>query len=55
MYCLLDLLCGVVVRIPGFHSRRYQIFWVAVGLELGPLNPCEDKWGATWQKIAAPV
>jgi hypothetical protein len=24
-----------------------QIFWVAVGLERGPL---EDKWGATWNK-----
>jgi hypothetical protein len=21
-----------------------------VGLEQGPLNPCEDKWGATWKK-----
>jgi hypothetical protein len=35
---------------PGFDSQRYQIFWVAVGLERGPLNPCEDKWGATWKK-----
>jgi hypothetical protein len=26
------------------------IFWVAVGLERGPLTPCEDKWGATWKK-----
>jgi hypothetical protein len=38
-------LCGLVVRVPGyrsrglgFHSRRYEIFWVVVGLERGPLN-----------------
>jgi hypothetical protein len=43
-------LCGLVVRVPGcrhrvlgFDSRRCQIFCVAVGLELGPLSPCEDK------------
>jgi hypothetical protein len=51
-----DCLCGLVVRLPGcrprgswFDYRRYQIFWVAVGLERGPLSPCEDKWGATWK------
>jgi hypothetical protein len=27
-----------------------QIFWVAVGLERGPLSPCESKWGATSKK-----
>jgi hypothetical protein len=32
------------VRFPAL-----QIFWVAVGLELGPLSPCEDKWRATWK------
>jgi hypothetical protein len=37
-------------RSPGFDSRRCQIFWVVVGLEGGPLSPCEDKWGATWKK-----
>jgi hypothetical protein len=21
-----------------------------LGLERGPLSPCEDKWGATWKK-----
>jgi len=38
-------LCGLVVRVsgyryrgPGFDPRRYQIFWVAVGLERGPLS-----------------
>jgi hypothetical protein len=52
-----DRLCGLVVRVsgcyprgPGFDSRRYQIFWVAVGLERGPLSPCESKWGATWKE-----
>jgi hypothetical protein len=52
-----DCLCGLVVRVPGckpkdpgFDSRQYQNFWVAVGLEQGPLSPCEDKWRATWNK-----
>jgi hypothetical protein len=26
------------IRRPGFHSRRYQIFWEVVGLEQGPLS-----------------
>jgi len=41
----MDRLCGLVVRVsgytyrgPGFDSRRYQIFWVVVGLERGPLS-----------------
>ena len=40
-----DRLCGLVVRVSGyryrglgFYSRRYQIFWVIVGLERGPLS-----------------
>ena len=40
-----DCLCGLVVRVSGyryrglgFDSRRYQIFWVVVGLERGPLS-----------------
>jgi hypothetical protein len=52
-----DHLCGLVVRVPGskprgprFDSRGYQIFWVAVGLERGPLSPWEGKWVATWKK-----
>jgi len=38
-------LCGLVVRVsgyryggPGFDPRRYQSFWVVVGLEQGPLS-----------------
>jgi len=41
----IDRLCGLVVRVsvyryrgPGFDPRRYQTFWVAVGLERGPLS-----------------
>jgi hypothetical protein len=40
----------LVVTVPGykprglgFDSRRYQIFCVPMGLERGPLSPCEDK------------
>ena len=40
-----DRLCGLVVGVSdyryrglGFYSRRYQIFWVVVGLERGPLS-----------------
>jgi hypothetical protein len=40
-----DLLCGLVVRVPGyrseclgFNSRRYQIFREVVGLERGSLS-----------------
>jgi hypothetical protein len=40
-----DRLCGLVVRVSGyryrgtgFDSRRYQIFWIVVGLERGPLS-----------------
>jgi len=42
---MFDRLCGLVVRVsgyryrgPGFDPRRYQIFWVVVGLEWGPLT-----------------
>ena len=46
VFCLqMDRLCGLVVRVsgyryrgPGFDPRRYQIFWVVVGLERGPLS-----------------
>jgi hypothetical protein len=42
---LVDRLCGLVVRVPGyrsrgpgFDSRPYQILWEVVGLEQGPLS-----------------
>jgi hypothetical protein len=42
---MIDHLCGLVVRVPGYRSRgpgldsrRYQIFWEVVGLERGPLS-----------------
>jgi hypothetical protein len=45
LYQNFDRLCGLVVRVPGyrsrgpgFDSRRYHIFWEAVGLERGPLS-----------------
>jgi hypothetical protein len=31
-------LCGLVVKVPGFDSRRYQIFWEVVFLEQGPIS-----------------
>jgi len=41
----MDRLCGLVVRVsgyryrgPGLDPRCYQIFWVVVGLERGPLS-----------------
>ena len=41
----IDRLCGLVVKVSGhryrglgFDSRRYHIFWVAVGLEQGALS-----------------
>jgi hypothetical protein len=50
MWRHVDNLCGLVVRVPGcrprgpgFDSQCYQIVWVAVGLERGPLSPCEGK------------
>jgi hypothetical protein len=59
LFCVVicDRLCGLVLTVPccrhrgpGFNSRHYQIFRVALGLERGPLSSCEDKWGATWKK-----
>ena len=45
LFVSFDRLCGLVVRVsgyryrgPGFDPRRYQIFWVVVGLERGPLS-----------------
>ena len=45
LICQDNRLCGLVIRVSGyrytglgFDSRRYQIFWVVVGLERGPLS-----------------
>jgi hypothetical protein len=38
VYMYQDRLCGLVVRVPGFDSRRYQIFWEVAVLEQGPLS-----------------
>jgi hypothetical protein len=45
MLCHGDRLCGLVTRVPGcrprgsgFDSRRYNIFWIALGVEQGPLS-----------------
>jgi hypothetical protein len=44
-FSLVDRLCGLVVRVPGyrsrgpgFGSRSYQIFWEVVDLVRGPLS-----------------
>jgi hypothetical protein len=34
----MDRLCGLVVRIPGYWSQHYQIFWEVVGPERGPAS-----------------
>ena len=48
-------LSGYRYRGLGFDHRRYQIFWVVVGLERGPLSLVRSNWGATWiKKVAAP-
>ena len=57
-----DRLCGLVVRVsgyryrgPGFDPRRYQIFWVVVGLERGPLSLVRSiEELLEWKKVAAP-
>jgi hypothetical protein len=58
----LDRLCGLVVRLPGrrprgpgFDFRRYQIFYVAVGLELGPLSFVRINEELLERNVAAPV
>jgi hypothetical protein len=57
-----DRLCDLVVRVPGcrhrgaeFDSRRYQILWVAVGLERGPLSLVSLNEELHERKVAAQV
>jgi hypothetical protein len=57
----MDRLCALVVRVPcyrprcpGFHSRRYQISRVVVGLEQGPLSLMKIN-EELLEKVAAPV
>ena len=65
IYIYIYRLCGLVVRVsgyryrgPGFDPRRYQIFWVVVGLERGPISlvslvrSIEEL--LEWKKVAAP-
>jgi hypothetical protein len=53
---------GLVVRVPGYSfrgpgldSRHYQIFWVVVGLENGPLSVVSTTEELLDRKVAAPV
>ena len=56
-----DRLCGLVVRVsgyryrgPGFDPRHYQIFWVVVGLEWGPLSLVRSiEELLEWKNVAA--
>jgi hypothetical protein len=48
-------LCDLVVRGPGFDSRRYQIFLVVVGLERGTLSLVRINEQLLERKVGAPV
>jgi hypothetical protein len=57
-----DRLCGLVVRVPGcrptgpgFDSRSYQIFCIAVGLERCALSLVRINVELLERKVAAPV
>jgi hypothetical protein len=59
IYCRLS---GLVVRVPsygsrgpGFDSRRYQVFWKVVGLELGALSLVRIIEELLERKVAAAV
>jgi hypothetical protein len=56
-WSVIDRLCGLVVRVPGYRSRgpgsiprATRFYWEVVGLERGPLSLVEYNWGATWKK-----
>jgi hypothetical protein len=62
MSCVIDRLCGLVVRVPGYRSRgpgfdfrHYQIFWEVVGLERGSLSLVRIIEELLERKVAAPV
>jgi hypothetical protein len=42
-----DLLCGLVIRVPGYRSRGSD-FLRSSGSGTGSTQPREDNWGATW-------
>jgi hypothetical protein len=61
-YTIVDRLCGIVIRVPGYRSRgpgfdslRYQIFGEVVGLERGPLNLVRITEELLERTVAAPV
>jgi hypothetical protein len=50
-----DMSFWLQLQGPGFHSRRYQIFWVAVGQECGPLRLVRINEELLEGQVAAPV
>jgi hypothetical protein len=57
-----DCLCGLVVRVPDYRSRRpefdsrcYQIFLKIVGMERGPVSLVRIIEELFERKVAAPV
>jgi hypothetical protein len=50
-----ELVSGCRPKGPRFDSRRYQIFWVAVCLERGPLSVVSINEELLRTEIAAPV
>jgi hypothetical protein len=51
---VVDRLCGLAVRVPGyrsgFDSQDYHIFWEVVGLERGPLSLVSTTEELLWRK-----
>jgi hypothetical protein len=48
-------LCGLLVRVPGYRSRGYQIFSEVVGMERGPLSLERITEELLERKVAAPI
>jgi hypothetical protein len=62
MLSLCDHLSGPLVRVPSYRSRGpgfdswpYHVFWVAVGLERGPLSLVRITEEQLEWKVAAPT